>query len=168
MFARCKRAAFFLALLVLLGPVACASSRAMNDERLRDALATETGGWEGKPGAWVFTYRDLEMMLLTDEHHNRMRIISPVALEETLAPARMQVLLGVNFDRTLDARYATWQGKLWAAFIHPLDSLTAGEARAGLDQVWNLVRNYGGSYAGSDLAFNPAAEGEKGSGPTSQ
>ena len=149
-----------LAAIGLSGPAGCISGGAMNDAKLKEALAPGTDGWEGRPGAWAFSYRELEMMLLTDENHDRMRIISPVAAEGELLPEEMQIILRANFDRTLDARYATWQGKLWAAFIHPLGSLTEEEARAGLEQVWGLVRNYGGSYASGNLGFAPGQGGD--------
>jgi len=58
-----------------------------------------------------------------------------------------------NFDRTLDARYALFQGKLWSVYLHPLNSLTEEEFAAALDQVANLVETYGTTYASGQLQF---------------
>jgi hypothetical protein len=63
------------------------------------------------------------------------------------------VLLGANFDRALDARYASGRGYLWSVFLHPLSSLTDSEFLDGVEQVVTLARNYGTSYASSNLLF---------------
>jgi hypothetical protein len=42
---------------------------------------------------------------------------------------------------------------VWAAFLHPLDSLTARELRSALDQVVALVKTTGATYSSSGLTF---------------
>ena len=53
----------------------------------------------------------------------------------------------------LDAQYATNEGVLYSAFIHPLSPLTDGEARSAIDQVANLALTFGTTYQSGNLIF---------------
>ena len=53
-----------------------------------------------------------------------MRLIAPVAKRESLQATHLEILLRANFHTTLDARYALSNGIVYAAFLHPLSTLT--------------------------------------------
>lgn len=62
-------------------------------------------------------------------------------------------VLEANFHSALDARYATSDGVLYAAFIHPLSPLTEAEVRSAVAQVASLVRSFGTTYSSGELAY---------------
>ena len=101
------------------------------------------------------------VIVLTDTNADRMRIMMPIRkFDPTRKAEDLQlalIALHSNFDRALDARYATQNGILWSAFIHPLESLTAKDVKSGLVQVRSLRKNTGTSYTSSELLFGGAA-----------
>ena len=101
------------------------------------------------------------MLVLTDTTADRMRLMMPIRkFDPTKNREDLQlalIALHANFDRALDARYATQNGMLWSAFIHPLESLTAKDLKNGLDQVRALRKNTGTTYTSSELLFGGAA-----------
>ena len=81
-------------------------SSVMNNHRL-DTLIREHGNVdEGQLGHWRFEYQDRSLLVMSDEMHNRMRIITPVAEVNDLGDQIWLLVLTANFDRALDARYA--------------------------------------------------------------
>lgn len=62
-------------------------------------------------------------------------------------------VLEANFHSALDARYATSDGVLYAAFIHPLSPLTEAEVRSAVAQVASLVRSFGTTYSSGELVY---------------
>ena len=72
------------------------------------------------------------------------------------------IALHSNYDRALDARYALQDGVLWSVFIHPLESLTEGDLKNGINQVRALRKNTGTTFTSSELLFGSAPpEGEE-------
>ena len=125
----------------------------MTNARL-DGLIREVGKTiEGRLGFWQFKIEARDMWVITDEAHNRMRIISPVGPQEGLDLSAMTRLLEANFASALDAKYALRDGTLWSVFTHPLAELSDMQFLDCLAQVSNLVSNYGGYYASSNLIF---------------
>lgn len=104
-------------------------------------------------GYWSFLYKDQVILIITDESHNRMRIISPVAETSTMDEPLLKLLMEANFNRALDARYALNGEYLWSAFIHPLAELGDGFFIQALDQVATLSINYGSSYSSGEFIF---------------
>lgn len=104
-------------------------------------------------GHWRFDYRDHLVIVMTDESHNRMRIITPVAEVTDLSEEIWLLALSANFDRALDARYAVSGDYLWSAFIHPLKQLGTEQFLDGLNQTVTLAANFGTSFSSSDLVF---------------
>jgi hypothetical protein len=125
----------------------------MDDRRLGELLEELTDVLEGSPGRWLLLHGGRRLLVVTDELENRMRIMTPVVPYEDLRPRDFRVLLGANFDRTLDARYATAGGYLWSLYMHPLAQLTEGQLGEGLRQVVALADEFGRSYASSHLTF---------------
>lgn len=127
----------------------------MDNGRLADVLAENCAivDADGEANRWLVEFGGYRMLVVTDEAADRMRIMAIVASYDDLRVRDFRVLLAANFDRTLDARYATAGGYLWAVYLHPLAELTADQVAEGLRQVAALARNYGTSYAASDLSF---------------
>ena len=128
-------------------------SPTMNNSRL-DSLIREVGDvQEEHSGYWRFEYRERVVLVMTDESHNRMRIMTPVAEVTELEESIWLIALTANFDRALDARYAVNGEYLWSAYIHPLRQLNDDQFLDGLDQVVTLADNFGTSFSSSDLVF---------------
>ena len=128
-------------------------SSVMNNHRL-DTLIREHGNVdEGQLGHWRFEYQHRSLLVLSDEMHNRMRIITPVAEVNDLGEQICLMALTANFDRALDARYAINGDYLWSAYIHPLQELTDDQFLDGLRQVVTLADNFGTSFSSGDLMF---------------
>ena len=134
-------------------PAAPKPGVAMNNHYLEQTLRSMTSEIEGEPGRWMFTWFDTEMMLVTDEPADRMRIIAPIAESASLDAEMLRFLMEVNFERALDAKYAIWENTLWATYVHPLSSLTVEEFKAGARQVTNLVNTYGTEFTSTGMSF---------------
>lgn len=108
---------------------------------------------EDQPGFWKFKFREHLVLVITDESHNRMRIMAPVAELDSIAKEDYKVLLAANFDRALDARYCSNENMLWSAFIHPLRELGGEQFLDALKQVVTLASNFGTTFASTDIVF---------------
>ena len=126
----------------------------MNNERLALLIRkVATSVIEDQPGFWKFEAKEKLVFVITDQSHNRMRIMTPIIELESISPEEHQVLLAANFDRALDARYCSNENYLWSAFLHPLRELEDQQFLDALDQVITLSKNFGSSYTSSDLVF---------------
>lgn len=116
----------------------------------------------GSDGAWQFEVEDVRVACLTDLRFDRMRLIAPVIETDELTDTQRDACLEANFHTALDARYSTSDGVLYAAFIHPLGSLTEDDLKAALSQVVSLVQTFGGAYSSGNLVFGvpPSGGGE--------
>lgn len=114
---------------------------------------------EGGGGAWQFVAGGRQLVVLTDEGADRMRLMTPVANEADLDPRLMEVLMRANFDRALDARYAVRGDVLWSVYIHPLSPLQEDQFDSAVDQVVTLADNFGTTFASSDMVFGDPFEG---------
>lgn len=108
---------------------------------------------KGESGQWRFTYAKVDMAILTSLAHDRMRIIAPVGPEADVTDQQRQRMLAANFHSALDARYATSNGMVYAAYLHPLSPLQRDEVLSALHQVAQLVKTFGTTYSSSDLSF---------------
>jgi hypothetical protein len=118
--------------------------------RILDSYLTEL---EGQPGFWRGTRDEVQLFVLSDESHDRVRIMAPIGEVKDMQPELLQVLLQANYDRALDARYAMRGREVWSVSVHPLATLAPDDFADFLDQVVRLVKNTGSSYASSDLVF---------------
>lgn len=131
----------------------------MTNERL-DAMIREHADaiHHSDLGRWQFDYYGHSVIVLTDEVHNRMRVMTPVgeaaAMDEELA----MECLRANFDRALDARYAISGDYVWSAFIHPLSELNVSQVVDAFNQVVSLAATYGTSFTSGSLAFGRAEQ----------
>lgn len=148
----------------------------MSNERMDKILHRNSKVIEGQLGYWRVTYNNQELYIITDESHNRMRIMTPIAeinIEEETGEKKsslskkelaenqkaklelMNILLEANYDRALDAKYAIQKGILFAVFTHPLFELEDIQFLDAMKQVTRLVETYGTTFMSSDLTFQP-------------
>lgn len=141
--------------VVLVTSAACKMppEGAMNNKTLQTVIESLSQDIEGNPGYWTFTVAARQVVVMTDEAADRMRIMTPVAEDTELSAEQARTLLEANFDRALDARYAVSRGYVWSAFIHPLSALTEEQFVDGVGQVVTLADNYGTSYTSTNLVF---------------
>ncbi len=126
----------------------------MDNRHLRELIVENaTKMIEDQPGFWKFEFAESLVFVMTDETHNRMRIMTPVADIGEMPDEGMLVLMRANFDRALDARYCIKDETLWSAFIHPLQVLDQQQFLNGLNQVVTLAKNYGTSFSSTDVVF---------------
>jgi hypothetical protein len=127
----------------------------MDNERLGEVLAENCQIVDADLAVnrWLIEFAGYRMLVVTDEAADRMRIMATIASYDELRVRDFRVLLAANFDRTLDARYATAGGYLWAVYLHPLAESTEDQVAEGLRQVALLAKNYGTSYSASELTF---------------
>lgn len=127
----------------------------MSQEDIKNIIkaSMHTEVLEEERGYLFFKYLGTKMALLSDENHDRMRIISSITTYSNLAPKIKDSLMHSNFHLALDARYAVSEDVLYAAFIHPLSTLNKEDFQSALKQVYNLVINFGKTYSSGQLEF---------------
>ncbi len=125
----------------------------MDNERLGLVLEDVSDALEGSDGKWRFTIKETVFLCLTDEGHNRMRIISPIMEVEQLTEELMLNSLVANFHTALDVKYAVSDEVLWAVFIHPLKELSEQQLRDAISQVYYANLTFGTTFSSTDLVF---------------
>lgn len=125
----------------------------MNNAKLNAIFYTISEEIEGQGGNWQFIIDSTLFICLTDELHNRMRIISPIEKMENVSPEQMEKCMAANFHSALDARYAISEGVVWSAFIHPLKELTKEQVISAISQVYSCVKTFGTYYSSGTLSF---------------
>jgi hypothetical protein len=135
---------------------------AMNNHYLDGTLRAMTDEIEGGEGRWVLTWFDVELLVISDENADRMRVIALIDNAAELDKDQLQFLLEVNFERALDAKYTIWQDQVWATFVHPLSWLSPDELKAGARQVVSLFHTYGTEFTSTGMSFSPATREDEG------
>ena len=125
----------------------------MTNEKMQKILYREAQDVQGQLGNWQFQLKEKPVMIITDENANRMRIMSPITSEEELLDEHLRAMLEANFDRALDAKYATYGGVVWSVFTHPLGELTVEQFKDAMYQIVSLAENFGSTYQSTDLVF---------------
>ncbi len=125
----------------------------MSNARLARIFASLDPSAQKAPNYWEFEVAGVQIVVLTDENADRMRIVAPIAPASTVTGDRAVRLLQANFDSALDARYAIARNMVWSAFIHPLSSLTEDELQNGVAQVVGCAKSYGTTYNSGALVF---------------
>ncbi len=125
----------------------------MNNQKLYGIIYTLSDQVEGQDGNWRFLVDSTLFICLTDELHNRMRIISPIVEIEEISSEEMQRCMEANFHTALDVKYAISDNILWSAYIHPLKELTKEQVISGISQVYSAVKTYGREYSSGALSF---------------
>jgi hypothetical protein len=131
-------------------------------DELERVLREAADDMEGEDGRWQLRLHEVALACMVDVRFDRMRIIAPIAELEEVNDEVRDACLDANFHTALDARYATSDGVLYAAFIHPLSSLDAELALSALGQVANLVETFGTTFSSGSLIFGTPPRGQGG------
>lgn len=142
-----------LLILLLIFTVTVTNAQEMNNEKLHSIIYTLSDKVEGTNGSWKFIIDSTLFICLTDELHNRMRIISPIDQVENLSNEQIMRCMEANFHTALDVRYSVSDQVLWSAFIHPLKELTKEQVISGMSQVYSCVKTFGSTYSSGTLNF---------------
>jgi len=135
-----------------------APAPAMTQQVLEDLVRRVAGDVEGRPGAIRFTFGEVTIFCVSDPRFDRMRLIAPIIATDQLTPEHTRRMLEANFHSALDARYATSEGVLYAAFIHPLSPLTEPQLASAIRQVATLAATFGTHYSSGELRFGEERE----------
>ncbi len=126
----------------------------MNNTRLDQIIQSIGDDVQGELGYWQFLFGDIRLMCVTDENHDRMRVMAPIASIEEVPESTLLKCMSANFDRALDARYCVSNEMIWGAFIHPLGSLSTGLFHSACHQVAEVARTFGTTFSSGGLSFN--------------
>lgn len=127
--------------------------RVMTEARLTELIRGTGQDLRASGRMAEFTFDGVRMACIWDVAYDRMRIVAPVVEDSVLTEQQHRILLSANYHSALDARYATSDGVLFAAFIHPLSPLSEEELRSALRQVASLVKTFGTTYSSGELIF---------------
>lgn len=125
----------------------------MNNEKLNSIIYTLSDEVKGQAGNWQFIIDSTLFLCITDELHNRMRIIAPIVEINEVTDEQLRRCMQANFHSALDIRYAISDDLLWSAFIHPLKELTKEQVFSALSQVYSGVKTFGTYYSSGELNF---------------
>jgi len=132
----------------------------MNNAKLGKIIKENSTEIEGSAGYWQFKYKNTYLLLITDEKHNRMRLITPIIEEDKLPENYFKNALRANFHTALDVKHALSEGMMWCVYIHPLKELSEEQIVDAMSQVYYGAMTFGSSYSSTDLVF-PAKKEEK-------
>ena len=132
----------------------------MTNARLEKIISSLSDTIIGQNGAWEFRIGDLPMICITDENHNRMRIVAPIAEMKDITVEQMKTAMEANFHSALDVKYAISDEVMWVVYIHPLKELQNEQTLDAIRQVYNAVLTFGTSYTSTELSF-PKTKKEK-------
>lgn len=125
----------------------------MDNRRLDQLIRRIATMTEGELGFWRIDFEGRQLLVITDESHNRMRVMTVIVEESDMTDEERRIVLTANFDRALDAKFAVSNGYLWSVFMHPLAELSEDQFVDAVKQVKTLADNYGTTYSSSDLVF---------------
>ncbi len=146
-------------------------SQETNNEILENVIFRMSDSVEGNSGNWSFSIRGRLLICITDENHNRMRIMSPVTEVSTLSGEEILNSLLANFHTALDVKYAISDEVMWAVFIHPLNELSETQMEDAISQVFLAAETFGSTYSSTSLVFPgkaPIQQPQKGKEKTIQ
>ncbi len=147
--------------ILLTSTLSIAQADKMTNNKLDTIISKISMQVEGVSGNWQFVIDSTFFICLTDETHNRMRIISPVIESSKLTENQLIKCMEANFHTVLDSRYAISDGWLWSAFIHPLGELTEYQFLSAVSQVYSGAQTFGAQYSSGLLSFPKIEEAPK-------
>lgn len=130
------------------------SANVMTQDEMEKIIMSKVKVIKHKKGYVLFHYKKVEIALISDVKHDRMRFVAPIVSYPSLSLKEVKTTMESNFHRALDARYAVSRDVLYSAFIHPLSSLTKKDLVKALNQVSTLALTFGTTYTSGDLTFN--------------
>lgn len=147
------RYTFLFITLLSLSFLQTTKAQDMDNTKLGGILYTISDQLEGVEGNWQFVIDSTLFICLTDQLHNRMRIISPVRNMSEVSEEQLRKCMEANFHTALDVKYAISEDVLWSAFIHPLQELTKEQVISALSQVYSAAKTFGTYYSSGNLSF---------------
>lgn len=150
----------FIIFTIIIAFSFSAKAQNMTNESLEKILYVLSDSIQGKTGQWQFTIHNRVFICITDEYHNRMRIITPIIEQDKLAYSELIRVLDANFHTVLDVKYALSDKILWSVFIHPLKELSKNQVISAVEQVYAAAATYGTTYTSTNLVF-PSTKTEK-------
>lgn len=145
-----KQIIFIMLCICSFNSIAEDAMNQLNMEKIIKEMAEHS---KGEKGMVEFKYQGMDMYLISDVNHDRMRIITPIADYINLTAAQITKTMESNFHSALDARYAVSNGVLFAAYIHPLSKLDLEQIQSAVNQVFNLKATFGSGYTSNALAY---------------
>ncbi|MEM1160032.1 MAG: hypothetical protein AAGJ28_03795 [Pseudomonadota bacterium] len=142
-----------LTLIAALAAFALPAHAEMTQDRLAEIAEALDPAVEKSGNVLRFLVEDVPVSVVSDQVHNRMRVMVMVRSATGLSPDEMYRIMQANFDSALDARYAIAQNRLIAVFIHPLGSLSKEDFLSGIGQTVNLALTYGTTYTSGGLTY---------------
>ena len=135
------------------GAANCAGNGPMDLDGLDRGIRALDKKSQRQGSAWQLNLKGRVLHVFADVKAQRMRIVSAITQAERVTDAQRWAMLEANFHTALDARYSISRGVVFAAFIHPLPSLSQRDLRSALNQVASLAANFGSSYSSDTLFF---------------
>jgi hypothetical protein len=133
----------------------------MDQVRLEQIFADQVEAITGPSGAIQTQVDGVIVYCISDPANDQMRLIAPITRAAGLDPRINAILLRANFNNTGESRYALSEGVVFAAFLHPISSLTPEEIRVGLAQVVSLAKTFGTSFSSDEWPLpDPVQEKE--------
>lgn len=119
----------------------------MTPERVAEILGERDIALHGDVGHWQFLHEGMQIFLLIDSERNRIRLVTPLTRldlhrsnPDFSEVELLQKLLKANYLATGDVRLCLNNHVVWAAFLHPLDSLTERDLLSALGQMVEVAR----------------------------
>lgn len=84
------------------------SRRLMTNARLDTLIRELSGEVEGQLGYWRFLIEKRDLLVIADEHHNRMRIVTPIIEQEKLDKHDMKLSTPIVGKILIKAPFASW------------------------------------------------------------
>lgn len=149
------RIATFAAFLMVAGLCAAQDSapRRMTQKALHAIIAETATEVRVEGNVALLRFGETRLLCISDEIADRMRIIAPIKPLEEATPQELLAALQANFHTVLDARYAVSNGVIFAAYLHPLSSLTREQVVAAMQQVTAARSSFGSDYSSGGPAF---------------
>lgn len=129
------------------------NAQKMNNINLEKVLTKVSDSIRGGNGRWEVLYKGIIIYVITDENHNRMRMVTPTVEIDKLDEKYYLKALEANFHTALDVKYAVSEDVLWTAFIHPLKELSDIQTEDAIKQVYAGSVTFGTTYSSTDLSF---------------
>ncbi|MGB0495905.1 MAG: hypothetical protein ACPGJI_06085 [Kangiellaceae bacterium] len=133
----------------------------MTPETLFESIQNYTKSAKIENDVISFKYNQVNLYCVWDSTADRMRIITPIANTSDLSVELLELALRANYHTVLDARYAIGDDILYAAFIHPLSSITKKELESAIRQVTTSALTFGTSFSSGELVFPGESEETK-------
>ncbi|MFD0861529.1 hypothetical protein ACFQ1M_04875 [Sungkyunkwania multivorans] len=151
--------------LLLFSILFSGKAQEMNNKKLGVIINQVADTVQGDEGRWQFLIKETMLICVTDENHNRMRIISPIVEASKLTEELMLNSLVANFHTALDVKYAVSDEIVWSVFIHPLRELSSEQVEDAISQVYYANNTFGVSFSSTNLIFPGNTKKEERSSP---